>query len=436
MHMHLGSVPTIVVSSADAAREIMKTNDLIFANRPETSLGRKLLYDSKDVSVAPYGEHWRQLKSIMVLQLLSNKRVQSFQAVRDEEIALAVKKIMESSLSNKAVDLSNLFVTVTNDVVCMATFGKKYSEGKRGEIFLKLLRDFLVVLGGFTFQDFIPALAWVDRVRGHDANVDRIAKELDEFLEEVVEERLEKLMKETRVDEHKENFVDILLKIQKEGSSGISLDRNSIKAVLLDAYAAGTDTTSTVLDWAMTELVRHPSEMKKVQDEIRGILNGRQHITDDDLEKMHYLKAAIKETLRIHTPIPLLVPRVASQDVKVMGYDIAKGTMVITNAWAIGRDPKLWDRPQEFRPERFLYSRIDFKGHDFELIPFGAGRRGCPGIAFAMATNEFVLANLLQNFNWELPNGEKGEDLDMTEAPGVAVRRRTPLLAVATPFSG
>ncbi|CAK9140771.1 unnamed protein product [Ilex paraguariensis] len=141
----------------------------------------------------------------------------------------------------------------------------------------------------------------------------------------------------------------------------------------------------------------------------------------------------IKETLRFHPPIPLLVPREASRDVKVMGYDIAAGTMVVTNAWAIGRDPELWDEPEKFYPERFLSSSIDFKGHDFQLIPFGAGRRGCPGIAFAMVTNELVLANLMQKFDWELPHETKGEDLDMTECPGVTTRRKIPLLAVATP---
>lgn len=200
-----------------------------------------------------------------------------------------------------------------------------------------------------------------------------------------------------------------------------------------DIYSAGTDTTFTVLEWAMTELFRHPTIMTKLQSEVRQILNGKQDITEDEMTKMHYLKAVIKETLRLHPPIPLLVPREASQDVKVMGYDMAAGTMVITNAWAIGRDPSSWDEPEEFRPERFLNSSIDFKGHDYELIPFGAGRRGCPGIAFAMATNEFVLVNLMGKFDWELPDGAKGEDLDVEESPGVTIHRKVPLIAIATP---
>ncbi|MFS8000084.1 putative cytochrome P450 [Helianthus anomalus] len=209
-----------------------------------------------------------------------------------------------------------------------------------------------------------------------------------------------------------------------------------IKLVIIgDAYTAGTDTTATVLEWAFTELVKHPRVLSKVQDEVRTILKGKQQINQDDIGNMKYLKAVLKETLRLHPPIPTLVPRVARQDAKVMGYDIAKGTRVIINAWAIARDPKVWDDPNEFRPERFLDCTIDFKGHDFDLIPFGAGRRGCPGIAFAMTTNESLLVNLLHKFDWQLPNGGNEDDLDMNEQPGLTISKKVPLMVVATPFS-
>lgn len=197
-------------------------------------------------------------------------------------------------------------------------------------------------------------------------------------------------------------------------------------------FSAGTDTTSTVLEWTMTELLRNSSIMKRLQVEIRGIVKERRDITEDDMEKMHYLKAVIKETLRYHTPIPLLVPRVAREDVKVKDYDISAGTMIVINAWTISRDPAYWEKAEEFRPERFLNSSIDIKGLDFELIPFGAGRRGCPGITFAMATTELVLANIVHKFDWKLPDGANGEDLDMTARPGAAIHRAIPLCAVAS----
>ncbi|KAI3761393.1 hypothetical protein L1987_51807 [Smallanthus sonchifolius] len=430
MLIQLGSVPTLVVSSADAAREVMKTHDLTFANRPDVKMWRRLLCDLKEVSVAPYGEYWRQAKSIMTLHLLSNKKIETHRGVREEEITLVVEKIKKLSCESQVVNLSDLFVTFTNDVVCRVTFGRKYSEGEK---FRKMLGEFFEVLGGLNLEDFVPQLAWVDRLRGFNAKVERVAREIDGFLDDVVEERLRSTTGGGGGD--REDFVDILLKIQKDDRIGVTLDRLVIKALLLDAYTAGTDTTATVLEWTFTELVKHPRVLKKVQDEVRMVLKGKHQINQDDIDNMKYLKAVLKESLRLHPPIPTLVPRVARQDVKVMGYDVEKGTRIIINAWAIARDPKVWDDPNEFRPRRFLNCTIDFKGHDFDLIPFGAGRRGCPGIAFAMTTNESLLANLLHIFDWELPNGGKEDDLDMNEQPGLTVRKKVPLLVVATQLS-
>lgn len=183
----------------------------------------------------------------------------------------------------------------------------------------------------------------------------------------------------------------------------------------------------------MSELLRHPRVLKQLQDEIKQTANGKAFVSEEDIEKMPFFKAVLKEVLRLHPPVPLLVPRVSSEDIKIQGYDISAGTMVIINSWSIGRDPLIWKEPDEFKPERFLNSSIDFKGHDFELIPFGAGRRGCPGTAFAIAAAEIVLANLVQKFDWSLPEGMTVEDIDMTESASPNIRRKFPLLAVATP---
>lgn len=434
MSLQLGRISTIVISSSEAAREIMKNHDLTFADRPTSEVVKKLLYNSKDVSVAPYGEFWRQLKSVYTLQLLSNKKVETFRGVREDEVALMVKKIRESSSLSLPVNLSEMFTDLTNDVVSRAAFGKKYGEGENGQKFKQLLTEFLRLLGFFDVGHLIPCLRWINKFNGFDSQVDRVAKEIDEFLEDVVEERLN-VLNNNKNDggESAEDFLDIMLRIYKDDSQGFRIDRDTMKAVILTTFSAGTDTTSTFLEWQMTELLRHPKIMKKVQNEVREILQGKAHINDNDLEKMKYLKATMKETFRLHPPIPLLVAREARENVKIMGYDIDAGTMVVINAWAIGRDPKIWDKPEEFKPERFLNSNIEYRGLDFELIPFGAGRRGCPGISFATAVNELVTANLVQKFDWELPNGIKGDELDMSECPGIAVHRRVPLVAVAEP---
>ncbi|XP_010027146.1 cytochrome P450 736A117 [Eucalyptus grandis] len=432
MMLHFGSVPVLVVSSADCARDILKTHDLIFSDRPRSTLSERLLYHRKDVALAPFGEYWREMRSICVLQLLSNKRVHSFRTVQEEEISLLMDKIKQ----HRSVDLSDLFPSLTNDIICRTALGRKYSEGMQGKKFKVLLADMMGLLGIFNVGDFIPSLGWINKLTGLDAKVERVAREFDQFLEEVVEEHRRK-MEENSIGgggEDRRDFVDVLLDIEKDKTVGFAFGADCIKALVLDIFTAGTDTTYTVLEWAITELLRHPRAMNILQTEVRKIANGKPNITHADLEKMHYLRAVLKETLRLHPPIPLLVPRLSTRDVKIQGYDIAAGTMVITNAWAIGRDPSTWDEPDKFKPERFLNSSVDFKGQDFELIPFGAGRRGCPGTSFAMATNELVLANLVNKFDWALPESLKAEDLDMTECTGLTIHRKVHLLAVATPF--
>ncbi|KAL3835260.1 hypothetical protein ACJIZ3_009996 [Penstemon smallii] len=436
MLLHFGTKPVIIIQSAEAAMEIMKTHDLVFANKPHTYTVRRLFYNLKDISVAPYGEYWRKLKSICVLQLLSNKMVQSFHFIMEEETSLLIKKIKSCSSSGLSVNLSELFMSLTNDVICRSAFGRKHDEAEGGKKFLMLITELLQLVGTISAGEFIPCLSWINSVNGFYTRVEKVAKEVDCYLDRVIQEHMNEGMgsDETDKSESRENFLDILLKLYKNNDTGVSIDLENIKAIIVDIFTAGTDTTSTVLEWAMTELLRHTIVMNYLQKEVREILKDKQSISGDDLEKMHYLKAVVKETLRYHIPIPLLA-REASEDVKVMGYDVAAGTIIITNAWAIGRDPASWDEPEMFKPERFLnISSKNFIGLDFELLPFGAGRRRCPGIGFAMANIELVLANLVQKFEWELPEGMKREDLDVMEQLGFTTHRKNPLFAEATHF--
>ncbi|KAL2482579.1 Cytochrome [Forsythia ovata] len=398
------------------------------------------MYGSKDVAFAPYGEFWRQMRSISVLQLLSNKRVQSFRRVREEETSLMVQKISQLCNSSSLINLSDIFASLTNDIVCRAALGRKYGIGDEGKKFKLLLTDFVGLLGTFCVGDYIPWLAWISKFNGLNAKVEKVAKVFDEFLEGIVEEHRERKKGEKKRDDSTgetggSDFVDILLEVQRENRAGFRMEIDVIKALILDVFAAGTDTTYSVLEWAMAELLRHPAKLENLQNEVRRVAGRKLEMTEDDLEKMSYLRAVIKESLRLHTPIPLLVPRESTQFVKLMGYDIAAGTQVIVNAWAIGRDPSLWENPEEFRPERFFETDRDFKGLNFELIPFGAGRRGCPGASFAIAVNELALAKLVHKFNFALPNGRKESDMDMTETTGITVHKKFPLLAVATQHS-
>jgi cytochrome P450 len=200
-----------------------------------------------------------------------------------------------------------------------------------------------------------------------------------------------------------------------------------------DMFVGGIDTTSTTLEWLMAELIKHPIVMKRAQEEVRRVVGKKSKIDVNDINQMDYLKCILKETLRLHPPAPLSIPRETSTSVKFEGYDIPQKTRVFLNIWAIQRDPTLWERPEEFLPERFKDTTVDFNRQEFEFIPFGGGRRRCPGLTFGVASVEYVTANILYWFDWRLPCGSaQGKDLDMSEVNGLTVSKKIPLLLVPT----
>ncbi|KAG9447251.1 hypothetical protein H6P81_013379 [Aristolochia fimbriata] len=443
MFLKLGSVPLIVVSSADTARELIKNHDLAISNRPVTYAQRKLSYGCADMVFAPYGEYWRQVRKLCTLELLSLKRAQSFRAVREEEVALlldSIAKYSTSSSSSTIINLSESVLALLNDIVCRTAFGNKYREageeyscyGRSKSRFNSILSEFQELLATISIVDFFAHMEWIHKFTGWDSKLEKIFRELDAFYNEVIEAHQNPESKRSSCD-GEDDLVGVLLKIYEDRSLGISLTMNNIKGVLMDIFVAGTDTSSALVIWAMAELMRNPSAMKKEQEELRKAIGKKDRVEESDLHGLDYLKAIIKETFRMHPPAPLLVPRETIEELTFDGYTIPAKAQIFVNARAIGLDPKCWECPEEFRPERFLNSPIDYKGQHFELIPFGAGRRGCPGINFATPTVELTLANLLHRFDWEFPPGMGIADLDMKEAIGMTTQKRIPLQLVAIP---
>uniref|UniRef100_A0A7N0RAF5 Cytochrome P450 n=1 Tax=Kalanchoe fedtschenkoi TaxID=63787 RepID=A0A7N0RAF5_KALFE len=436
MLLHLGNKRTLVVSSASAAEEIMKTHDACFASRPDLRVMTKLSYDAEDAAIAPYGERWRYMRSLLVQHILSPKRVQSYRAIREEATLLMMRKI-EGSMGDP-VDLSELLSLLPIGILCKVALGKNYCEGSGGK-FRELLSELSALSGAFDIGDSIPWLGWLNNFNGINSRVEKVFRSMDKIFSEIIEDHIA-ARSLARSDEQMD-AVDILLEIERKSSTdGPVLTRKQIKGLMLDMFLGGTESTWTTMEWAMTELVRHPEIMKKAQREIRSIVGNKDEVvvTAEDIAQMDYLKAVIKETYRFHPPGPFLLPRESLQHVKVKGYDIPSKTRVWVNAWAIGRDPCSWDSPELFDPERFLRadsvaSTRDFKGMSFELIPFGAGRRGCPAISYASQIVELGLASLLHKFDWSLPGGIMVENLDATECFGTILSRKYPLKLVAIP---
>ncbi|XXG45153.1 hypothetical protein AAC387_Pa02g0313 [Persea americana] len=429
IYLKLGEVPTVVVSSAAMAKEVLKTHDPALASRPQIFSAKHLFYDCTDVVFSPYGAYWRHIRKICILELLSARRVQSYGFVREQEAARLVHRIA-SSYPNP-VSLTKKLALYSNDVLCRVAFGRDFSQGgdydRHG--FQKMLEEYQVLLGGFSVGDFFPSMDWINSITGMKKRLVETFRRFDRFFDEIIEEHRDP---KRAIEEHKD-LVDVLLDVQKNGSLDMPLTMDNIKAVILDMFAAGTDTTFITLDWGMTELITNPRVMKKAQDEVQRVVGDRSIVLESDLQELHYLKAVIKEIFRLHPPAPVLVPRESMEEVIIEGYEIPAKTRIFVNAWAIGRDPESWENPEVFDPDRFMASSMDYKGQDFELIPFGSGRRGCPAITFGAATIELALAQLLHSFDWELPHGIDVKDLNMTEVFGITMHRIDELIVVARP---
>ncbi|KAB5552128.1 hypothetical protein DKX38_009439 [Salix brachista] len=198
----------------------------------------------------------------------------------------------------------------------------------------------------------------------------------------------------------------------------------------MEIFMAGSETTSSTIEWALTELLCNPESMIRVKAELARVIRANKKVEESDMENLPFLQAVVKETLRLHPPIPFLVPRRAIQDTDFMGYHIPKNTQVLVNAWAIGRDPDAWDDPSCFMPERFIGTKVDYRGQNLEFIPFGAGRRICAGLPLAHRVLHLILGSLLHHFDWEFEANVNPASVDRKDRLGITVRKSEPLMAV------
>nr|ACM69384.1 putative ferulate 5-hydroxylase [Phyllostachys praecox] len=433
MMLQLGETPLVVASSKETAREVLKTHDTNFATRPKLLAGEIVGYEWADILFSPSGDYWRKLRQLCAAEILSPKRVLSFRHIREEEVMMRVEEVRAAGPSTP-VNLSVMFHTLTNSIVSRAAFGKKR---KNAPEFLAAIKAGVGLSSGFNIPDLFPTwTAVLATVTGMKRSLQDIHRTVDSILEDIIEER--KGVRDEKIksgaDNVEENLVDVLITLQEKGGFGFHLDNSRIKAIILDMFAGGTGTSASALEWGMSELMRNPEVMKKLQGQIREAFRGKAVVTEGDLQtsNLRYLKLVIKEALRLHPPAPLLVPRESIDVCELDGYTIPAKSRVIINAWAIGRDPRYWDDAEEFKPERFEEGTVDFMGSSYEFIPFGSGRRMCPGFNYGLASMELALVGLLYHFDWSLPEGVA--ELDMAEAPGLGVRRRSPLLLCATPF--
>ncbi|XP_076949167.1 6,7,8-trihydroxycoumarin synthase-like [Bidens hawaiensis] len=430
MSLRLGLVQTMVVSSAEMAKQVLKTNDLIFCNRPVLTGQQKLSYYNKDIAFAPYNEYWRQMRKTCTLHLLSVKQVNSFLPVREEEVFDMIDTLKTRVRKNNLVNLSQTLLVLTSNIISRMAFGKRTAEydDEKQEVtqFSELILRCQKMFAKFFYRDVIPFMGWLDIVNGSVSNLEKIFKDMDEFYQEIIDQHENQLNEPNNMQE---DMVDILLKLKKDSDCSVKLTYDHIKGVLMNIMLGGTETSATTVVWAMCMLMMNPESFKKLQHEVRNVIGKKGKVDEHDLYKLDYLKAVIKETYRLYPTAPLLVPRESRDRCVINGFEIPKKTLVYVNVWAVGRDPKCWERAEVFDPERFMGSSVDYKGADFELIPFGSGRRGCPGMLLGATTVELTLANLVCSFDWEMPMGTS--EIDTLTTPGTVARKKNDLLLAA-----
>ncbi|KAI3794337.1 hypothetical protein L1987_36967 [Smallanthus sonchifolius] len=430
MHIQLAQISAIIISSPRLAKEVLKTHDLALASRPTSLASHILFYGNTNIAFTPYGDYWRQLRKICSLQLLSAKKVRSFAAIRQREFNSFVKSLGLLS-DGEPIDVHEKVTEMVNNVICVSSFGDNCRQRRR---LLEIVDRFGRELSGFYLADLFPDCEFLSVILGRKSNLLKVRESFDEILDEILEERRRRgSYSEFPSDEHEDgDLLEVLLRVKEDGGVGFAITNDNIKAIFADIFAAGTDTSSITIEWAMTEMIRNPSVMKKVQTEVREAFKWKTMITEKDLQSLSYMQLVIKETLRLHPPVPLLLPRECREQCKIDGYDIHVKQKVMINAWACATDPEYWEDAESFKPERFEKTSVDFMGNDYEFIPFGAGRRMCPGVNFGLRSVEFFLAHMLYFYDWNLPDGLNPTDVDMTETEGVFAGRKDHLRLIPT----
>ncbi|XP_015892336.3 xanthotoxin 5-hydroxylase CYP82C4 [Ziziphus jujuba] len=430
----LGRKRAIVVSCWEAVKDCFCTNDKAFLTRPTSAASRYMGYGNAIFGMSPYGPYWHHIRKIAHLELLSNRRLEMLKSVRASELETCIKDLYSFCSENIAstsamVDMNLWFSTLALNMMSRMIAGKRYSSNDNDEEskrFVKTIKDFMYLGGVHLVSDVVPGIEWLD-LQGHIRFMKHNGKELDYFMSSWLEEHLQNRERQGLLKEDRD-LIDTMLSLFAHDDSIYGHKAETvIKATAANLVIGGADTTYLTLTWALSLLLNHVEALKAAQEELDIQVGKGRWVEESDIKNLVYLRAIVKETLRLYPSGPLVAPREAMEDCYVAGYQIPRGTRLLVNIWKLHRDPRVWIDPLEFKPERFISgdnARLDVRGHNFEYIPFSSGRRSCPGISSAMQIICLTLARVLQGFNLATPTNEP---VDMSEGLGLTMPKATPL---------
>ncbi|KAM5572781.1 flavonoid 3'-monooxygenase CYP75B137 [Rosa sericea] len=429
--LRLGTRLCVVIASPSAAREVLKENDLKFSSRGvNCAAGDVALYGGAGIVCTPYGPEWRMLRKVCVLKMLSNTALDSVHQLRHSQVRKAVR-YFHSQVGSPVNIGEQLFVATLNLTTNMLWGGTMLEEGAGAEVlagFREAMVDIAVLSGKPNISELYPFLTRFD-VQGIRKQMKAVELKFDSIFQKVIDQRL-KMDKEGAKES--KDFLTFMLRYKDEGGDAKTpLTMTHLKALLLDMVVGGSDTSSNTIEFAMAEMMNKPVVLEKAQKELDAVVGKDSIVQESHIHKLPYLEAVMKETLRLHPALPLMLPHCPSETCIVGGYTIPKGSKVFVNVWDIHRDPSNWEDPLEFNPERFLNGKYDFTGSNFNYFPFGSGKRICPGTATAERLVMHLLASLLHSFDWKLPQGET--KVDSSEKFGMVMMKKVPMVAIPTP---
>ncbi|KAH0466266.1 hypothetical protein IEQ34_006369 [Dendrobium chrysotoxum] len=402
MSLKLGNIHTVVISSPSSAKEVLKIKE-------HSISGRHVPH-----AIQASGHHEVSV-SLNATQLLHRQKVRELVAYIKGKNGEAVH-IARAAFCTVLNLISTTFLSI--DIVEISTQELK-----------DVMQGIIEESGKPNLSNFYTFLAPID-LQGRGHRFTAYFNKLYDFFDQMIENRLAATTGEGR--RTNPDILDVLLQLSQEDNS--KLTRRTIKSFLLDSFVAGSETSSTTLEWAMIELLRRPELMKRAREEIITVVGFEREIEESDISKLPFLQAMLKGTFRLHPPVPLLLPHKAEVSTEINGYVVPKNTQVLVNVWAIGRDWQVWENPDCFMPEWFMEgSNMDFRGQHFELIPFGSGRRICPGLPLGVRMVQLMPTSLIQSFEWSLPDRMKPKDLNLDEQFGLTLTLASPLKALATP---
>ncbi|XP_047321816.1 xanthotoxin 5-hydroxylase CYP82C2-like [Impatiens glandulifera] len=440
--LRMGFHETVVINNCEVAKECFTTNDKTLSTRPKSLAFKLLTYDQTVIAFAPYGPNWRAMRKFVVLNLLTAHRLHMLRHVRFSEIDFFIKSLYQqwdhgngSGSGKILVEFKEMFQDMSSNIITRIIAGKRYAgtNSEESKQCQNAITKIFNLLGLFLVSDAIPSLGWIDILNGNCAKMKRAAKEIDDILVRWLREHREKRLSGCIKDEDNDLIHLMLSDLQDGDLATVDIDTDTVlKSTCLAMILGGNDTISVSMTWVLCFILNNRDVLCKAREELDTHVGRHRLVEESDIKNLVYLQAIFKESIRLQPTFPLLLMREAMEDCNLGGFEIPAGTHLLVNIWKIHRDPSVWSEPLEFKPERFLTQEknIELGGKNFELLPFGSGRRMCPGITFSQQVMHLGMARLLQGFELDTIDGLP---VDMTESPGFSVPKATPLKVLISP---